>query len=257
MTGVPDTTLLAQLSDPHVDAGPSGDAAARALAAAVAAVLELDPAPDAVLLSGDLVNDPGEEAYARVRDLLAPLPMPLHVVAGNHDDPDGLRAAFGAPGQAGEPLQYEARVGKLRLLVCDTTVGGAHHGALDGGRLEWLAARLQAARDTPTVVAMHHPPLMTGAAAMDELALVPADRTALGELLAGHPQVLRVVCGHVHCAAVGSAGNRPVLTAPSTHLQLRANSRGRIELAPDPPGFLLHLAHPDGLTSRVQPILRA
>ena len=46
--------LLAQLSDPHVN--DDDDGPALALAAAVGAVLELDPAPGAVLVSGDLVT---------------------------------------------------------------------------------------------------------------------------------------------------------------------------------------------------------
>ena len=40
--------MLAQLSDPHVDVGPGDTGSAAALAAAVRAVLSLDPAPDAV-----------------------------------------------------------------------------------------------------------------------------------------------------------------------------------------------------------------
>jgi len=48
--------LLAQLSDPHVDLGPGDTGSAEALAATVRAMMALDPAPDAVLVSGDLTN---------------------------------------------------------------------------------------------------------------------------------------------------------------------------------------------------------
>ena len=66
--------MLAQLSDPHLGADPvHGEAR---LAAAVAAVAALEPAPDAVLVSGDLTDHGTATEYARVRALLAPLRMP-------------------------------------------------------------------------------------------------------------------------------------------------------------------------------------
>ena len=90
-------TILAQLSDLHLHADGDDRGAAHALRTAVAAVLELRPVPDAVLVSGDL-GERGEPAeYALARELLAPLPMPVHVLAGNHDDHEALSEAFGTP----------------------------------------------------------------------------------------------------------------------------------------------------------------
>ena len=86
--------ILAQLSDPHVLVGPGDRGSAESLAAGVAAVLALRPRPDAVLVSGDLADTASAAEYERVRELLAPLPMPVHVLPGNHDDRDALRAHF-------------------------------------------------------------------------------------------------------------------------------------------------------------------
>jgi Icc protein len=94
-------SLLAQLSDPHVRVDDDG-ASARALAAAVHSVLELRPAPQAVVVSGDLADGAATGEYERLRELLEPLPMPVHVLAGNHDDRDALREHFG-PAQARGP----------------------------------------------------------------------------------------------------------------------------------------------------------
>ena len=53
------------------------------------------PAPAAfALLTGDLVHDPGAASYALLREILAPLPMPVHLLLGNHDDRALFRAAF-------------------------------------------------------------------------------------------------------------------------------------------------------------------
>jgi 3',5'-cyclic-AMP phosphodiesterase len=249
------TTILAQISDPHVGIDPGDLGSGDSLAAAVRAVAQLDPAPDAVLVSGDLTNDPTDAAYERVAELLAPLTAPVHVLAGNHDDTDALRALLGAPGEKGQPLQYVEQIGGLRMIALDTTLPGRDDGALGAERLAWLDAQLAAGADTPTIVAMHHPPVWTGIPAIDELGLAESDRLALAELLARHPQVKRVVAGHVHRGLTGEAGGCPVFVCPSTHLQLALDlDATEIELVREPPCFALHVATGDQVVSHLAPI---
>jgi len=248
--------ILAQLTDQHITIGPGDAGSADALAAAVDAVLALDPAPDAVLLSGDLTEHASAEEYERAAELLAPLSMPIHLLAGNHDDADGLRAHLGAPGEAGEPLQYSLRLGPLRLVACDTTVSGRDAGALGPERLGWLEAELGDDRDTPTLLAMHHPPVLIGVGVLDELGLAEADRAALADLIAANPQVKRIVSGHVHRGAVGGVGGCPVFICPSSYLQLALDlgPDSEIALVREPPAFGLHVALDDELISHVVPI---
>lgn len=248
--------ILAQISDPHLRIGPGDRGSAEALAAAVRAIAELDPAPAAVLVSGDLTDHATGAEYERVAELLEPLAMPVHVLPGNHDDPDGLRTHLGAPGRSGEPLQYAQRIGPLRVIACDTTRPGRIDGALGEERLGWLEAQLAEEPDTPTVVAMHHPPILTGVGALDLVGLAAADRAALGELVARSPQVRRLVAGHIHRAATGAVGGCPAFVCPSSYLQLSLDlgPSSQIALVREPPGFALHVATGDGLTSHVQPI---
>jgi 3',5'-cyclic-AMP phosphodiesterase len=194
--------LLAQLSDPHLRVGAGDREAADALAAAVRSVLALRPAPDAVVVTGDIANSAAAGEYERARELLAPLSMPVHVLPGNHDDRDALREFFAPPGgdgEAGAPLQYTAHVGDVRLVVCDTTRPGYDDGSLDGGRLGWLEAQLAAERAAPTVIAMHHPPITIGLPVLDAIGLAPSDRLALADLLPRAPQVNRVIAGRDRC----------------------------------------------------------
>ena len=79
------TTTLAQLSDPHIRVGPNDQRSAAALEAAVRSVLALDPQPVAVIVTGDLADGSTPAEYARFRELIAPLRMPVHVIPGNHD----------------------------------------------------------------------------------------------------------------------------------------------------------------------------
>jgi 3',5'-cyclic AMP phosphodiesterase CpdA len=252
-------TVLAQLSDPHIDLGPGDAGSAEALAAAVDAVLRLAPAPDAVLVSGDLTNGSDARSYERVRELLAPLTMPVHVLPGNHDDREALRAWFTEDtlaGAHGDPFRYAVRCGLLRLVVCDSTIPGRDDGRLDAGALAWLERELEAEPDVPTIVAMHHTPLLTGIGAMDAIGLPAADRDALGAVLARFGQVRRVVGGHVHRGCFGVLGGCPVFACPSTHLQLRLDPDGReIALEPAPPSFALHTVLAGGaVVTLVQPV---
>lgn len=90
--------LLCQISDTHIKADRRKaygvvDTAAM-LERCVRQILELPQRPDAVVATGDLVDGGGSDEYGLLRELLAPLPMPLYLVAGNHDDRDQLRRAI-------------------------------------------------------------------------------------------------------------------------------------------------------------------
>jgi 3',5'-cyclic-AMP phosphodiesterase len=256
-------TVLAQLSDPHVEAGPGDGPSSRALAAAVAAVLRLDPAPDAVLLSGDITNNADAASYERVRDLLAPLQMPVHVLPGNHDSREALRTWFTedpVAGAHGAPFRYALRCGGLRLVVCDTTQPGREDGRLDAGALAWLEACLAEDPSAATIVAMHHPPLLTGIGGLDAIGLPEADRLALGAVLSRFGQVRRVVAGHVHRGAFGMLGGCGVFACPSLFQEARLELRpdAAIALAPGNPAFGVHALLAGGeVVTHIEPVRAA
>jgi 3',5'-cyclic AMP phosphodiesterase CpdA len=152
-------------------------------------------------------------------------------------------------------VQYAVDLGPLRLLVLDSTRPGEDRGELDADRLAWLDAELAAAPDHMTLLAMHHPPISTGIVAWDELGLPVADRRALGEVLRRHPQVRRLVAGHVHRAIAAELAGRAVLAVPSTYVQARLDFNSvEIELVDDPPGFAVHALLDGELASHVQPV---
>jgi Icc protein len=248
--------LLVQLSDPHVGAEwGRGDSVAR-LAAAVASVQALDLNPDAVLVSGDLADHAVDAEYKKVHELLEPLRTPLYVLPGNHDDGLALRRHFDVPGGDGQPVQYAVDVGPLRLVVLDSTRTGEAHGELDADRLSWLQTTLAANPRTPTLLALHHPPLATGIQVFDELGLRPADRSALGKVIEAHPQVCRIVAGHLHRTMSADLGERSVFAAPSTYAQSRLDFAAKeLQLSDEPPGFAVHAFLGGELVSHVQPVV--
>jgi 3',5'-cyclic AMP phosphodiesterase CpdA len=247
--------LLAQLSDPHLGADWGGGDSVAMLDAAVESVRALEPAPDAVLLTGDIADHGADGEYEHVCELLAGIAAPLYVVAGNHDDRKALRRHFDVPGSDDEPVQYAVELALLRLVVLDSTKPGDDDGELGAETLAWLEATLAAAPDAPTLVALHHPPFSIGMPAFDELGLPLADRRALARIVEANPQVQRIVAGHVHRAIAGELAGRTVLTAPSTYVQAEpCFGVEELRWSLDPAGFLLHALFDGVLVSHVQAV---
>src|ERR1700761_6576136 len=247
--------LLLQISDTHIGADWQGIDPEPNLRAVLDAIEALPQRPDALLVTGDLTQNGAPEEYARLREMLAPLGLEPHVIPGNHDRRETLRAAFGLPGAGEEHVSSAVERGPLRVICLDSIIPGSEAGALDGGRLEWLDEELAADHEAPTVLPPHRPPLLTQVPAFDAIGLADIDREALGALLARHPQVLRVVAGHVHRPIATELAGRPVLSIPSTYLQSVLDfASPRIGMRADPPGYAVHAFREGVLTSHVQTV---
>jgi Icc protein len=206
------------------------------------------------LVSGDLADHGTDAEYEQAASLLSSLSVPVHVLAGNHDRRDALRRHFDADAETGDAIQYSVSCGPARLVIVDSTRPGEDRGELDPQRLAWLDEVLTAHPDTMTLVAMHHPPLATDIPAWDEFAIPGDDRRALEAVLGRHPQVVRVLAGHLHRALVGEIAGRPLLVAPSTYVQDRLHfGPGKLALTDEPPGYLVHSLHNGAVTSYTQP----
>jgi 3',5'-cyclic AMP phosphodiesterase CpdA len=245
--------LLAQISDLHVKqpgalAYRRVDTAA-CLARCIARLNALTPRPDAVIMTGDLVDAGSPEEYAHLKSLLATLELPYYLLAGNHDARDALRDAF--PDRAelrkgGEFVQYAVDIGPLHVIALDSVQPGQSGGTLCDARLDWLAAQLDAARDQPVVIALHHPPFDCGIAHMDAIRLAPAASKRLEALVARHPNVERVICGHVHRPMFVRFGGTiaSAVPAPAHQVTLDLREDGPSSFSLEPPAFALHRYDP-------------
>jgi 3',5'-cyclic AMP phosphodiesterase CpdA len=248
--------LIAQLSDAHVGTDPTFLGGRMntlaALQRAVQHVTVMDPAPDLLLFTGDLVEHGRPAEYAAVAAALAALPMPVYAVPGNHDDPSEAHAALARwmPVAADAPQGaccYRVRHGGLHLVALDTVVPRRPHGALGPATLQWLARALHACRGEPVLLFMHHPPLPTGIAAMDACSLLEGG-AALADLIRGHAAVQGLLCGHLHRPVQMMFAGVPLHVAPSVAHQIALDLRSDAPLAAmlEPPKISLHrwtLAH--------------
>lgn len=246
--------LFAQITDLHIKrpgrlAYKKVDTAAY-LARCVDKLNRLQPRPDALVLTGDLVDFGAREEYEHLRALLAPLRIPYYLVMGNHDGRDALRAAFPDHAylrQHPDFVQYEVALGPLRLLALDTQDPPKGGGRLCGERLQWLADKLAADRATPTIVALHHPPFQCGIRHMDIQSLDLGDAAALAGIIAQAPNVERLICGHVHRAVQARfAGTiASICPSPAHQVALDLDPQGPSAFVMEPPAFQLHRHAPE------------
>lgn len=218
---------IAQITDLHVAEDGTYmrnfvDANAK-LAAAVDYLNDRADRIDAVVASGDLANDGNPAQYELLRELLAPLRIPLYLVPGNHDEVDHFRAAFAdRPWMpASGPIDYVVEDHPVRIVGLDTTEPDRHDGVFHPAQAEWLDMVLAQRPDTPTLLFCHHPPFLTGLWLFDAIRLT--GRELVREVVARHPQVRLVVSGHVHRPVSTTWGTTALTCSPSTTHQSRCD----------------------------------
>jgi Icc protein len=251
--------ILAQISDLHIKAGGEVsyqvvDTAAM-LRACVKHVLSLKQQPDAVAVTGDLTDLGRPDEYALLRELLAPLRMPVYLIAGNHDKRAALRAAFPEHDylrQSPDYIQYVIEAHPLRIAALDSVIEGESGGELGKESLAWLDRTLAGAPGHPTVVLMHHPPFRIHIGHMDRYAL--RDPAPLAAVIERHPQVQAILCGHVHRAIQVRFAGTVASTAPSAahQIALDLDSDAPSRFVMEPPAYRLHAYTPEsGLASHI------
>jgi 3',5'-cyclic-AMP phosphodiesterase len=251
--------LLAQITDLHIR--PEGQLVYRRidtasyLNRAVAHLNDLSPRPDVVLITGDLVDSGKPQAYSHLRELLKPLIIPYFVIPGNHDNSLLLREAFADHHYLHQNytfIHYIVDEFPLRLIGLDSTISGEDRGRLCRSRLAWLAAALNAAPSRATLLFVHHPPFDTGISFMDDFKCEGG--AELGSLLRRHPQVVGLLCGHLHRSIQRQWYGIPATIAPSpAHaFQLELAGRGDLTAVLEPPACMLHSWEADeGLVSHL------
>ncbi len=250
--------LIAQISDLHLKAGQKLTyGIVDTLGALRRAVDHLNasvPRPDVVVISGDLVDFGRADEYAVLRPQLSRLHMPFYLVPGNHDDREHLLAEFAdqtyLPIRHDRPLDWVVEEYPVRLIGLDTSIPGSHGGQLTDSQLLWLDEHLALRPDVPTLLILHHPPFITGIGHMDREPFI--NGAEFEKIVARHPQVERLLCGHLHRPMQRRFGGSISCICPGTShqivLDLQQDAPAHFNL--EPPGYLLHRWHPvEGLVT--------
>jgi 3',5'-cyclic AMP phosphodiesterase CpdA len=211
--------LIAQMTDIHVGFAPDEKPEELNLTrfhATYRRLLEGPNVPDMLVLSGDITDHGDAESFAKTAALLKDCPFPVVPLVGNHDSREGLLGAFPQVQPAdGGFLHYVVEAPMdLRIICLDTLEDGRHGGAFCEARAAWLAARLDEAPDQPTLIFMHHPPVIAGIDWMDPAPDEPW-MVRLREVLTGQAQVQAIHCGHLHRQITTRFAGIPLGVTPS------------------------------------------
>jgi 3',5'-cyclic AMP phosphodiesterase CpdA len=247
--------VIAQISDTHIlsRASDHPGAAQRAdfLRRCVADINR--QRPDAVIFTGDTVQNGLPEEYAHLRDLLAPMEAPLYVIPGNRDDNNALRTAFGDETYlpaSGDFLHYVVEDHAVRLVAIDSTSPGERKGVFCPARQIWLDAALSVGLHRPTLLFIHHPPFDIDDHYVGGYRR-PEEAAALAEVVGRHPQVALLACGHVHCLVERSWAGTRATVMPSIAADLRKDV-DETDALQRPIYLLHHLSGETGPVSRAR-----
>ncbi len=241
--------LIAQVTDIHLGFEPDNPAEfnRKRLDQVLAHLMDMNPKPDLLLATGDIVDRGDGDSYRRLKNAFSQVDFPVWPCLGNHDIRANFRDWFPDVSFAGEFCQYEFDVGPLRLLVLDTLEEGRHGGAFCETRAAWLRERLAERPDTPTVVVMHHPPVEVGIEWMNTHPDEPWVET-FRACISGQKQIIAVICGHLHRPITCQWEGTTIAICPSTAPQVALDLApidpeapdNRPMIIADPPAFALH-----------------
>jgi Icc protein len=225
---------LTHFTDPHLYGGENqclrGVATLPALEAALRHARARDWPPDALLVTGDLVQDDAA-GYPHFRRLFAPLGLPVLCVAGNHDEPQAMRREL-----AGPPFVLGGFVdlGQWRIVLLDSCVPGSASGAISEQALAGLESALASAGKRHCMVCLHHHPVPMDSRWLDSVGLTNAAEFL--HLIDGHKNVRAIVWGHVHQNYDSLRKGVRLLATPSTCAQFMPKAED-FTVDRRPPGY--------------------
>jgi len=217
--------ILAQISDTHIALDTlDADARIRDFERTIADINALDPAPDVIVHTGDIVHNGRPDEYARAMSILAKARAPVYVLAGNRDDRVNLRAAFSAAGYLSRDSAFiDSTVEDypVRLVAVDTLSTASNKGDFCEERAERLTGVINAEPGKPIAVFAHHPPfeVKVGPDPINFETLEAMSR--LRRTLQHSGRIVAVFSGHVHRSTSGHVGNIPALVVPCIATTLR------------------------------------
>ncbi len=240
--------VLLQVTDTHLHAAPDSRMRGVTTQETFLAVLDhvcKDPRwpPDAIVVTGDIVQDESKLGYERFRETLDVFGLPVFCIPGNHDDPVLMAELLMTP-----PFQVggDAKLGEWRIVLLSTFQQGEDAGALGPEGLAALEEALTRHPGEPTLICMHHQPLPMGSAWLDGVGL--RDAGLFLETIDRYRQVRGVLWGHVHQASDRQRGNVRFLSTPSTCSQFLPDS-DFFALDSRPPGLRWLILESDGQIS--------
>lgn len=244
------TVRLLHLTDPHLFAQPGTelrgvDTYASLLSVVEAARVEHQDL-DAIIATGDLVQDESGDGYRHFRHALESFEVPVYCLPGNHDAPALMQEILNSGS-----FQYcgVALFDGWCVPMLNSYVQGQAGGRLDDHALSTLRTTLTECVSKHALIALHHQPVPMGSRWLDRVGL--SNASSLADIVERHENVRGLLWGHVHQESDRRHGRVRLMSTPSTCGQFLPDSN-EFALDSRPPGYRWLTLHPDGeISTRV------
>ncbi|MGB3191379.1 MAG: 3',5'-cyclic-AMP phosphodiesterase [Limnoraphis sp.] len=234
-----------QISDTHLFANPDqkmmGLTTADSLIAVLDRIRQLNINPDVLLITGDLSQDETSKSYQQLQALIQPFNTPAYWIPGNHDD---LSVAESILRTKLISAEKTLKMGNWKFILLNSQCPGKVHGELTPESLNDLDSQLQQHPEQPTLIALHHPPVLIGSEWMDKIKLRNSED--LFAVIDRYSQVKLVIFGHIHQEFETIRNGVVYWGCPSTCVQFKPQS---VELTFDQvatPGFRVLTLYSNG-----------
>jgi len=236
---------ILHITDPHLHAHRDGlmrgQNTYESLKSVIERVRDGECKADAVIATGDLVQDETRKGYDLFRSLVSELDAPVHCIPGNHDSARIMAETLNQP-----PFQFcgDAIYEDWCLIMLNSAVRWDEGGNLEDEQLQMLDRTLSSNSARHALVCLHHHPVPMGSRWLDgELSLRNSDEFLA--VIDRHSNVRAVVWGHVHQASDRERNGVTFLSTPSTGAQFLPNS-DIFKMDTRPPGYRWLNLLPDG-----------
>lgn len=188
------------------------------LHAVLSEIKKSDFAFDAILATGDLIQDHQILGYQHFAEMLKPFAKPVFWLEGNHDTQPQMSLQLAKYPHI-HPEKAILAGEKWQILLLNSQVSDSPSGHLSKGQLAWLEQRLTQHRDRFAFIILHHNLLPTQSAWLDPHSLKNVAEFA--QRLSPFPQIKGILHGHIHQEMDTIWNGIRVLATPSTCIQFK------------------------------------
>ncbi len=215
---------LVQITDPHLFSDSNetllGVNTYQSFQAVLTEIQQSNFSFDAVLATGDLVQDYQISAYHRFAQMVEPLNKPVFWLEGNHDTQPQMSLQLGEYAHIHADKQILAGK-KWQILLLNSQISNAPSGKLSYGQQVWLQQKLSELPERFTLVALHHNILPTNSAWLDQHSLKNSNE--LADILNQFDNVKAILHGHIHQEVNAVWNGIQIFATPSTCIQFKPN----------------------------------
>lgn len=158
-------------------------------------LISLEKNPDLIVVSGDLSQDCTFESYQHLANLLNRCKIKYYFFPGNHDDVNVINKVFDMNWMQ-DKVDYSFDLNGWSVNVIDTSIYPEVGGELSDKQLKTLEENLKQNKNKPTIVFMHHHPILVNSRWLDKMTLKNADK--FNDVIKSNLQVKAVLFGHIH-----------------------------------------------------------